>query len=824
MVSIVIVSHSAKLAAGVLEMAREMGGSDVRLAAAGGLDLPGQPIGTDAALVQAAIEQVWSEAGVLVLMDLGSAILSAELALEMLPPDQRDRVALCPAPLVEGAVAAVVQARLGAPLAAVAAEANRALTPKNSHLGHAEPPAPADAPPLIPDAELTLTITNALGLHARPAARLAQALGQFGVQATLTNLTSASAPVDATSVVALSAADVRHGHSVRLMVRGAQASQALAAVQALAAENFGDDDAPAATPTPVIPANVPPGAWRGQPAAPGLALGPAVLVRAPAITIPTAPASDPTAELACLEAAISAVRAQATRTADRLRAEGREAVAAIFAAHAQMVGDAALLEPARAAIAHQHSTAAQAYHRAAQQVAATYAASANDYLKARAADVLSLGEQVVAQVLGVALPSLHLEEPGIVLATDLTPADTAQLDPRTVLGVLTAQGGPTSHSAILARALGIPAVVGAGEVIWSLPAGAPLALDGSAGYALPNPDEAARAAFATRMAEAAETQRRAQAVSAQLAFTHDRQRIEVAANVGSVADARRAVEAGAEGVGLFRTEFLFLDRPTAPDEDEQYAAYRAVCQVLGDRPVIIRTLDVGGDKPLPYIDMGAEANPFLGWRALRLCLARPDFFGQQLRAIVRVAAEFPVKIMFPMVATLEEYLRARDLTQQAVQDVAARGLPTPASLPTGIMVEIPAAALRAEQLAREVAFFSLGTNDLTQYTLAAERGNAHVADLADALHPAVLQLIERTASAARAQGIWAGVCGELAGDPQATELLIGLGITELSMAAPAIPQAKQRVRATKLPDARAKAQHVLTLDSAAAVRAALAAH
>lgn len=820
MVSIVVVSHSATLAAGVLELAREMGGAEVRLAAAGGLNLPGRPIGTDAALVHTAIEQVWSEEGVLVLMDLGSAILSAELAVEMLPPDRRDRVALCPAPLVEGAVAAVVQARLGRPLAEVAAEANRALTPKTSHLGETSP-APATAPTLAADAELTLTITNALGLHARPAARLAQTLGQFAVRATLTNLTTASAPVNATSVVALSAADVRHGHVVRVQASGPQASAALAAVQALADENFGDADEPVTAPSLPAPVTVPPGAWRGQPAAPGLALGPAVPVRAPVITIPTEPSANPAAELVCLEAAISAVQAQAQATAERLRAEGREAVAAIFTAHAQLVADAALLEPARAAIQQNRLTAAQAYRQAAHQVAAAYTASPNDYLKARAADVLSLGEQVVAQVLGVTLPSLRLTEPGIVLAVDLTPADTAQLDPRTVLGVLTAQGGPTSHSAILARALGIPAVVGAGDVIWSLAPGDLLALDGTAGYALPHPDEAIRADFSRRMAEMAEAQRRAQAVSAQLAFTHDHQRIEVAANVGSVADARRAVEAGAEGVGLFRTEFLFLDRPTAPDEDEQYAAYRAVCEVLGDRPVIIRTLDVGGDKPLPYIDMGAEANPFLGWRALRLCLARPDFFSQQLRAIVRVAAEFPVKIMFPMVATLEEYQRARALTQQAVHEVAGRGWPVPASLSAGIMVEIPSAALRAEAFAREVAFFSIGSNDLTQYTLAAERGNTHVADLADAMHPAVLQLIQRTAEAARAQGLWAGVCGELAGDPQATELLIGLGVTELSMAAPAIPQAKQRVRAVKLPTARALARRALAQTSAVAVRALL---
>jgi phosphocarrier protein FPr len=433
-----------------------------------------------------------------------------------------------------------------------------------------------------------------------------------------------------------------------------------------------------------------------------------------------------------------------------------------------------------------------------------------------------VGRQVVAQLLGVALAPT-LSGPGILVAADLTPADTAGLDPAVVLGLATALGAPTSHSAILARSLGLPAVVGLGEAILGVADGTPLVLDGDAGQVLLAPEAGVLDDYRRRQVEARQAAEAARAAAHAPALTRDGRRIEVVANIGSDADARAAVAAGAEGVGLFRTEFLFLDRRTAPDEAEQFAAYRAAAEIMGPgRPIIIRTLDVGGDKPLPYVDMGREENPFLGWRALRLCLAQPEFFKVQLRAIARVAAEFPVKVMFPMVATLAEFRAARALLQEAGAEVARRGQPAPERLETGIMVEIPAAALRAEQFAPEVDFFSIGTNDLTQYTLAAERGNARVAALADAFQPAVLELIRRTAAAGRAHGKWTGVCGELAGDPGAVALLVGLGVTELSMAAPAIPRAKQIIRGLDAAEAYGRAQAALALETPAAIRAAVA--
>jgi len=832
-VGIVIVSHSAKLAEGVAELARGMAGPDVRLAATGGLELPDQPLGTDAALVLRAVEQVYSDDGVLVLMDLGSAVLSAEMALEQLPPERRAHVALCEAPLVEGALAAAVQARLGSALEQVAAEARGALAAKIAHLG--APPAPSasesvsTAAPTGSAQTLQLTVHNRLGLHARPAARFVQSASQFpGVDIRVRNLTAARGPVSAKSINAVATLGVRQGHTIEVAASGPDAEAALAALQQLADNNFGDvEEGPIPVSPRQYPAAIPASdlqpltsSIQGLPASPGIALGPARLFRPTVPEIPAHTIADPQAEWNALVAALDKTRRQIQATLDTVARRADPYAAAIFEAHLLFLDDDSLRQPTHRAIYEDRLNAAAAWQRAVEAVANEYRALEDEYLRARAADVADVGQQVLLNLLGGAVDRPILQSPGILIAADLAPADTARLDPALVTGIGTAFGGPTSHSAILARALGIPAVVGLGEGILQLAEGTPLILDGEAGRVWPNP-EATLAADYTRKVEAARAaQAAARAASAAPAVTRDGKRIEVVANIGSVADARAAVSMGAEGVGLFRTEFLFLDRQAAPDEEEQYAAYRAAAEALGrERPLIIRTLDVGGDKPLPYINIGAEANPFLGWRAIRLCLAQPEFFKTQLRAIVRLAAEFPVKVMFPMIATLAEFRAAKALLAEARDEVQGRGQAAPRQIETGIMVEIPAAALRARQFAPEVDFFSIGTNDLTQYTLAAERGNARVASLADAFQPAVLQLIRQTAEAAHARGKWVGVCGELAGDPPAAPLLIGLGVDELSMNPPAIPRAKQIIRALDYEAARAQAQVALELDTPEAVRA-----
>ncbi len=837
MVGLVIVSHSAKLAEGVAELARGMAGPDVRIAATGGLALPDHPLGTDVQLVLQAIEQVYSDDGVLVLMDLGSAVLSAEMAVDQLDPTRRARVALCEAPLVEGAVAAAVQARLGSTLEQVAAEARDALSPKIAQLGlpprgsaTAVPgrsePSPAASGAV---AELRLVVGNRLGLHARPAARFVQTAARFQADIRVRNLTAARGPVSAKSINAVATLGARQGHEIHVTASGPDAGAALAALRSLADAGFGDADG-AGEPVPKVEtpqtALVSSGldrasgtALQGLPASPGIALGPARLFRPPDPPIAVHSIADPQREWEALMAAVETTRAQIRATRDAVAGRAGTYAAGIFDAHLLFLDDDALREPAHRAVFGEHLNAAAAWQRATEDVAARYRVLDDEYLRTRAADVVDVGRQVIRNLLNHALPAPVLAEPGILVAADLTPAETARLDPAVSFGICTAFGGPTGHSAILARTLGIPAVVGLGEGILTVPEGTPLIVDGDSGRVWLKPEPALAADYARRAGDARAAQIRARAEAAAPALTRDGRRVEVAANIGSLADARGAVAVGADGVGLFRTEFLFLDRQTAPDEEEQFAAYRAVAQVLGGRSLIFRTLDAGGDKPLPYLALTPEANPFLGWRAIRLSLARPDFFKTQLRAIVRVAAEFPVKVMFPMIATLGEWRSAGALLAEARSEIRSRGQAVPDTIETGIMVEVPAAAVRAAAFASEVDFFSVGTNDLAQYTLAAERGNARVADLADAFQPAVLHLIGQVVEPAHAHGRWVGVCGEMAGDPLAVPLLVGLGVDELSMNPPAVPQAKHVIRTLEYARARALTRTALGLDTPQAVRA-----
>ncbi len=827
MVGIVIVSHSQRLAEGVVELARQMAGPDVPIIAAGGLRDPEGAIGTDIGMIGEALDAADQGQGVLVLMDLGSAILSTEMARDMLAPDAAERILLCEAPLAEGAIAAAVQARLGAPLERVAAEARSALFPKQTQLGvvpdSAAPPAVA-ADSAAPRHTLTLTVHNRLGLHARPAARFVGTIGGFKADVWVTNDTTGRGPVSALSINGVTTLGVRSGHTITLTATGPEAEAALTAVQHLANGNFGDppDDigpgapvetqpepAPETAPIVALADNVP---HPGIAAGPGLALGPVRRFTTARLMPPSDAPGSPEAELARLSTALAGARARIEASRRAVLAHGDKQSAEIFDAHLLFLDDPTLRAPAERAIQAQGLNAGLAWHSATLALADQYRGLDDPYLRARAADVEDVEQQVLAALLGIDARPV-LSGPGILVADDLTPAETAGLDPAIVRGIATALGGPTSHSAILARSLGIPAVVGLGLGLRALADGTLLVLDGDAGLVVPNPNAALQADVTTRQQAAAQAATAARAAAQAPAVTHDGRRIEVVANVGSVSDARAAVGAGAEGVGLFRTEFLFLERETAPTEDEQTAAYQAVCAAMEGRPVIIRTLDVGGDKPLAYVDMGQEANPFLGWRAVRVGLDQPEFFKTQLRAIARTAAQYPVRVMFPMIATPDEFVRARALLNESIREA---GLDV--TVPTGIMVEIPSAAVRARQFAEIVDFFSVGTNDLTQYTLAAERGNARVARLADAFQPAVLELIGQTARAAAARGIWAGVCGELAGDPLAVELLVGLGITELSMSAPAIPRAKQIVRDLTVASAATRAEHALTLSSPEAIR------
>lgn len=820
LVGIVVVSHSAKLAEGVVELARQMGGGDVALAAAGGIDDPESPIGTDAFAIKEAIESAWSDDGVLVLMDLGSAIMNAETALEFLePPADASRVLLCEAPLVEGTVAAVATAGIGASLSEVAAEARAGLTPKIEHLAPAEAAESEATPEVARGRSIVLRVGNPLGLHLRPASRLVETVGRFDAEVRIANRTTGSDPVPARSLARVSALGVRQGHEIEVWAAGPDADAALSAISDLAADDFGDRDLPAAPPPPKAetPAVEPrsEGTVVGVGASPGVAVGPARYLRRPALEVPTGPPADPEADRQRLRQAIDAVRADIESQREQVLARAGEAEADIFTAHLLILDDEHLIGSALERIG-PSTGAAEAWQAATEAVADDFRRLEDPYQAQRADDVEAVGRQVLARLLGVD-PRPRMEAPGVLVADDLTPGETATLDPEMVQAIVTAAGAPTSHSAILARGLGVPAVVAAGPL--EVEEGTPLLVDGTAGSVVIDPPPEQVAEARRRAEEDARRLEEARSRAAAPAVTTDGVAIEVAANIGSVEDARAAVEAGADGVGLLRTEFLYLNRTTPPSEEEQEETYRQIAEALGGRPLVLRTLDVGGDKPLPFLPRPPEQNPFLGVRGLRLGLAEPELLMSQVRAALRVAATHPVRIMFPMVSVLSEWEQVRTMVGEAAEQIG--GLPD--GLQIGVMVEVPSLALAADRFAAVVDFFSIGTNDLTQYTLAAERGNPELANLADALHPSVLSLIDRTCRAAAEHGRWVGVCGEAAGDPLAVPILVGLGVTELSMSPVAIAQVKDVVRRIDASDARRLAASALEMTSAEAVRQAAAA-
>ncbi|MGF1647090.1 MAG: phosphoenolpyruvate--protein phosphotransferase [Kineosporiaceae bacterium] len=846
-VGLVVVSHSAPLASAAIALAAQMAGeSPAPVAAAAGA---GGGLGTDAAAVATALTEVAArlpadvpDGGILVLVDLGSAVLSAELATE-LAGDLPVPVRLSPAPLVEGLVAATVLAGSGAGLTEVAAEAATAARAKVDALGEPEPgplhpptvtsvDAPDAAAQMAADAAADeVDVVNPHGLHARPAAVLVAAARRFDARVRLTRLAEDGREADARSISAVSALGARERDRVRISASGPDAEAAVAALVALVRAGFGEGTGDAGPRgTALGPSTSGPGVGAepgpddadrdarhgpGLPAAPGRAVGPAWHAVADLPSLPDEPPGPPEQEAAALRAALDraagAVRAAAAAALARAGATD----AAIFTAHEFLLEDEDLLAPAFAAVVG-GASAARAWREAAEAAAVRLDALPDPYQRARAADV----RDVATRVLRILVGSEGLRsQPGILVATDVTPDDVLHLDPTIVAGVVTAVGSPTSHAAILARSLGLPMVVAAGPGLSTVPAGTPVAMDGATGEVVvdPGPDELAR----WRAAVAADRQARSRARerAGRPAVTTDGVRVAVEVNARSADDAAKGAVEGAEGVGLVRTEFLFLGRDAAPSEDEQVEAYAAVARAAGGHRVTIRTLDVGGDKPLSYVPQPVEANPFLGLRGLRLSLARPDLFQPQLRAILRVAAEHPVAVMFPMVTTTAEVVAARDALDEAADGLGLPGVPP--GLEVGIMVEVPAAALRATHLVRLVDFMSIGTNDLTQYTLAAERGNAAVAALGDALDPAVLRLVGEVCRAAVPSGVRVAVCGELAAEPGAAALLVGLGVRELSVAAPAVAAVKDAVREVSVRDAERLARRALDLPDAAAVRAAL---
>jgi phosphotransferase system enzyme I (PtsI) len=546
---------------------------------------------------------------------------------------------------------------------------------------------------------------------------------------------------------------------------------------------------------------------KGVGGAPGIALGRAFRYLSGDAPGQAAADESPEAVLERFAAAQAAAIERLNAIAEAQRAGGYEQEAGIFEFQALLVEDPALTEEVGRLVCDEAQPLGAALDAAVAQVRASIAAVDDEYLRERAADVDAVGVEIRRALFGG--PSIAGAPPGtVVVAADLTPAETFEL-PADVAGFATAYGGPTSHTAILARSRGIPAVVGLDKAALDIADGAGLILDGDRSILIVEPSQAERAEYERRAAEQNAAREQRKQLRATPGQTADGHRVELWANIGRPDEAQQALEQGAEGIGLFRTEFLFLDRAAPPTEEEQYAAYRATLEAMAGRTVVFRTLDIGGDKPVPYIAMPREANPFLGMRGLRLCMQRPELFATQLRALLRAAPHGDLRVMLPMIATPDDLAWGRAQLHAAGEALTVEGVVHRADVLLGVMIETPAAALTADLLAREAAFFSVGTNDLAQYTMAADRGLGELAARYPHDAPAVLRLIGQAAEAATRAGIPIGVCGDLAGVPDAAPLLAGLGVGELSMAPAAIPAVKERLLTMTLEEARGAARRAL---------------
>jgi phosphotransferase system enzyme I (PtsI) len=563
--------------------------------------------------------------------------------------------------------------------------------------------------------------------------------------------------------------------------------------------------------------------FRGIPVSAGVCRGKIlVLGRArPTITRRELKEAEAAGEVDRLEKAIVQTRQQVLDIQHKVSERMGAQEGSIFDAHLLVLEDRTLMDEVVRVIREQRVNAEHAFHTVAERYAASLAAIEDEYLRERATDMRDVTARVLNNLLGLDEEAdlRHLKEPCIIISRDLTPSNTAQLDKRSVLGFATDVGSKTSHTAIMARSLRIPAVVGLKDASPHVETGQYALLDGLNGVLVVNPTDQTLFEYGQLILRQATLQQRLRDLLAEPAVTLDGHRVLLHANIEQAADAGEVKANGAEGVGLFRTEYLFLNREHLPDEEQQYESYREAAATLKPLPVVIRTLDLGGDKFLAHMQMPAELNPFLGWRAIRICLQEHDIFRAQLRAILRASVEGNLKVMYPMISGLEELKQANALLEQFKDELRQEKLPFDEHLQVGVMIETPSAAIVADSLAKRAKFFSIGTNDLIQYSLAVDRLNEKIAHLYEPTHPAIVRLIKSTVDAAHKHNLRVSVCGEMAGDPVLAPLLLGLGVDELSSAPSLVPQVKFLIRRLKLREAQELAAFALECESAGEILA-----
>ena len=659
------------------------------------------------------------------------------------------------------------------------------------------------------DQYVDLMITGGTGLHARPATAFVDVAKSFNAEIRVRH---GEQVANGKSLMSLLKLGVEQGSQIRIMAQGDDAQQALQMLQEAVETGLeeeaeeaemGGEDLPE-----LVLESIP---MLGISASPGIAIAPLYQHQHSQIRVLETGAA-PEIEVAQLRRAIAAAQRDLKELYATIKLRLGAGKAAIFQTHQEFLADPDLVDAVIAKLPPNHS-AAWIWQQEIKARADTLAAVKDPLIAGRSVDIRDVGDRVLKKLVQpVDMRSQLPDHPVILIADDLSPSDTVGFDSAIVVGCCTAKGGATSHAAIIARSLKIPAIVSAGDSILNLANGQQAVLDGNRGRLYPKPT-------VSDLAKARQTQQAQQDLQDvvwrsryQPALTKDGHRIEVVANIGAPGEAEQAVNAGGEGVGLLRTEFLFLNRATPPSEDEQLTAYQTMTQALNGLPIIIRTLDIGGDKDVPYLNLPKEENPFLGVRGIRLCLHQTELFETQLRAILRAAKTGYVRVMFPMIATLEDVRAAKAFLESVREQVQA----PPVEI--GMMVEAPSAVLMAAEFAQEVDFFSVGTNDLTQYLLAMDRGHPVLAKQLDALHPAVLRAIAQTVAAAKQYGKWVGVCGGLASDPLGSSILAGLGVTELSMTIPSIPGVKAKLRRTSMQRLQRLAKRALRCTTAEEVR------
>jgi len=534
---------------------------------------------------------------------------------------------------------------------------------------------------------------------------------------------------------------------------------------------------------------------KGLGTSPGIGIGKAFIYKEPKIKIEKKDIKSEEAELKRLDDAVITAEKEIDFLHKKALEEIGEDEAEIFTAHKMILDDPEFIGEVRKKVSAEKINVEWAVNQVAEQFITIFDNMEDEYLKARAADLKDVSSRLLRILLGIISPDLSsIDEDSIVIAEDLTPSDTAHMNKEKVVGMITELGGKTSHTSIIARTMGIPAVAGVDKVEDLINHGDIVIIDGDIGRIIENPTEEELEEYNEKLKELEKFKKELQTMIGEKSVSKDGHEVELAGNIGAPADIDEVLKNDGEGVGLFRTEFLYMNNDKLPTEEEQFEAYKEVAEKLGDRPLVIRTLDVGGDKDIPYLELPKEMNPFLGYRAIRLCLDRPDIFETQLRAIYRASHFGNIKIMFPMVSSIEELRAAKSVAEKVRNDLRDEGIEFNEEVEVGIMVEIPAVAIHSKAFAKEVDFFSIGTNDLIQYTVAVDRGNQQISKLYNQYHPAVLSLIRMTIENGHKEGIWVGMCGEVAGDEKLIPLLLGMGLDEFSMSAGSILRARYQIR------------------------------